>query len=203
MSTETDQGRAATAATARRLAVGLVVFATAVFGVGVVAPSVGAYPPDGPTVTMTKAVASPGEVLEVELAGCEPGEEVDFVLEEATAVGECEPVDAGAAQGLVTVGRAVVDLQVPSAPGTYEGTATGRQSGVSVMFTVTVAESADAAPGSGGQAAESASGQLPSTGSDGTSPTMFIGAGLLAVGLAMLAVAQWRRRRPHAASPAQ
>lgn len=91
-------------------------------------------------------------------------------------------------------GSATGTVNAPTTAGTHTGTVTGSISGALGAFTVVVegATSTTAAP--------TATGSLPSTGSDGTRTMTAVAGRFLVVGLGMFGVATARRRQDTAAA---
>jgi LPXTG-motif cell wall-anchored protein len=145
------------------------------------------YPP-GNLAVLAPGTVAPGASFQATFVGCPPGETVNFVFN-----GTTNPVACNGAAGqyrLPTVAglpSATVTLVAPTTPGTYTIVASGATTGATASATITVVGAAPGATPSGG---------LPETGSD-SAPTAKIGAGLIAVGAGLTAVAV-RRRRAHA-----
>ncbi|MEM9514927.1 MAG: LPXTG cell wall anchor domain-containing protein [Actinomycetota bacterium] len=124
---------------------------------------------------------TPGGETQVAVNGCQPGEQVTVNLP-----GFTPPTQTVGTNG---EGNAFVSFDAPDQTGTFPGTA---ECGVlTTNFSVTV----DPAP-----PPTTPSGGLPDTGSSGQGSTALIAGGLLAVGLALFAVSQVRRRQTSVAA---
>ena len=158
-----------------------------VLGAGLVAEAQ-QYPPDL-AITVDDSTPAPGGTVLATLTGCTDGETVDFVLESSTAQGTCTAGGGSAASGFrrsAATTSASGSLTAPTAPGTYDVTGTGQTSQLTATTQITVGSGETSDP-------------LPSTGSDSTSTTLLIAAGVFAMGLALFAVSRFRRRQPTAA----
>jgi LPXTG-motif cell wall-anchored protein len=158
----------------KKLAIVVLTMSAAVFGVGMVAEAQTApYGGDTNTLTLTPPTVTPGSSVSVDVNGCTSGESVDLSVDNAAAA-TTTCVGSGTATGVI---------EAPTAAGTYTVAAVGNQGFTSSSALVVTA------------AATPAAGGLPATGSDGISTTVALGAGLFAVGIALVVVAQLRRRR--------
>jgi uncharacterized membrane protein YtjA (UPF0391 family) len=193
--------------TMKKLALALIAASAAVFGFGLVAQAQGytpTIPPIGPV--------TPGGSYTVTVNNCVPGEQVTFTQLQSTPtviVATCSgalPTLTGSVIGLLLPQQGALPTAsatftaAPTAPGTYNGTAVGAQSGSTPFsFTIpgqtatTVPPPTTAAPVPTTQPA--LVGGLPATGSGGISTTTGIAVGLLVVGLGLFVVAQVRRRQ--------
>jgi LPXTG-motif cell wall-anchored protein len=145
------------------------------------------YPPRSQALLAPGTVA-PGASFQATFVDCALGETVNFVLNGTTTPTACNG-SAGQSRLPTVAGlpSAAVTLVAPTAPGDYTIVATGATSGTTASATITVLGATPSATPSGG---------LPQTGSD-SGRTVQIGAGLIAVGAGLSAVAI-RRRRAHA-----
>ena len=126
----------------KKIAVALMTVSAVVLGFGAAAnASPSGYPPEKVTVTVSSSNPAAGSTITATITGCVEGENADFVLGSSTA------------SGVTSGGSASGTLTVPTAAGTYTGTASCA-SGASASFSITVS-----AP----------SGGLPATGSSGIS----------------------------------
>jgi alkaline phosphatase len=133
-----------------------------------------AYPPGGPTLTLSATTVAPGGTFAVTFNGCLDGEIVSVSI-------------AGGDSGSATCSgaEATVTLTAPTAPGTYTVTGTSSESGLTATATLTVVAAAPA---------PAAPGQLPTTGSGSSVPIAQIAAGVLIAGAGLAGVAMYRRR---------
>jgi LPXTG-motif cell wall-anchored protein len=149
----------------KKFAMAIMAVSATVLGFGGAANA--AYPPDDVTVTVSSKTPPSGSTITATIEGCVDGESATFVLEGSTAT------------GVTTGGTASGQLKVPTAPGSYTGSATCA-SGASANFAITV---------------PTPSGGLPATGSSGINSTVAMSAILLLVGVGLFAVSQIRRRQ--------
>jgi LPXTG-motif cell wall-anchored protein len=140
-------------------------------GLGTAASAAPEYPPAAATVVVSDSTPPAGGTVTVSVNNCQAGESVRFTLPPAAPV----TVTCSSA------GTASASLPVPTASGTYSGTAELVSSLSTLPFQITVT-----APAGGG---------LPATGSDGTQTGVWFAGGLLALGAGLLGVAQLRRRQ--------
>lgn len=157
---------------------------TAACGLGVSAAA-SAYPPGGPTLTLSATTVAPGASFSVVFDGCTLGETVSVSIEGGDSDSATCAGPAGASRWISQEpgGTATVTLTAPTAPGTYTVTGTTSESGLTATATLTVAAAAPAPPG-----------QLPTTGSASSVPMAQIAAGVLAAGIGLAGVAMYRRR---------
>lgn len=190
----------------KKLALALISASALVFGFGVVANA--QYTPIPPVV----GTVTPGGPVSVRVGCTVGGGNVAFNLPAtpSSATVACVAADAaptGSMLGFMfpaqaPTGTATATLTAPTAPGTYQGTAT---QGASVQtFTVVVPGQAvtttvpatTVAPGTPTTVAATTPGSgLPATGSSGIGTTTGIAIGLLVVGAGLFIVAQVRRRQ--------
>ena len=147
-----------------------------------------AYPPNGQNVTVDNPQPAAGEDVNV-TANCTLGEEVTFALGASRTTATCEALGADVDTAVVG-GTATGTVTAPTTAGAATGTVTGTVSGDLGSFQVVVQAQTDA----GGGETPTPGGQLPATGSDGTSTMTLAAGGLLVTGLGMFAVASMRRR---------
>lgn len=126
------------------------------------------YPPGAPTVAVDDSTPAPAGSVTATVSNCAPGEAVTFTLE-----GDSSVVACGAD------GTAAATLDVPAAPGSYNGTAALAISDVTLTFSIAVALPANT---------------IPATGSDGTRTTTTVALVMVAGGGALILGARHRRR---------
>jgi len=168
----------------RRLLVMVTLTAACVMGVSATAS---AYPPGGPTLTLSATTVAPGAPFSVVFTGCTLGETVSVSIEGGDSDSATCAGPAGSSRWIAQEpgGTATVTLTAPTVPGTYTVTGTTSESGLTATATLTVAAAAPA---------PAAPGQLPTTGSGNSVPIAQIAAGVLIAGAGLAAVAMYRRR---------
>lgn len=129
-----------------------------------------AYPPEQPTVTVSRLSPVAGSSVTVSFDGCPPGDTATFTL------------GAGSATAPVQNGVATATLPVPTTPGVVTGTVACGSGAPGASFQVNVAAPAPA-PG------------LPSAGASGVTQTLQIALILLVLGGGIFGVTQVRRRQ--------
>lgn len=169
----------------KKLALGLVVAAVAIFGSGVAAQA-STYPPSGTVEAPPQVV--PGGIFTATITGCAPPEVITFVFQGESKTAICVEAAAkksGFASLMVATGTgtASVTFNAPTTPGNYVVTATG-----SAGFRGSTTTSVVAAPAT-------PVGGLPATGTDGISTITMMAIGFFAVGGGLLVVSQMRRRQ--------
>ena len=143
------------------------------------------YEPDTPAVTQSATEVEGGAEVNIFIT-CAPSESVTVIFQGVTINLICLAV-AGGNDAAVATGTATATVTAPTEPGTYTGTVTGSVSGDLGTFTIVVAGQTTPAPTPGGQ--------LPATGSDGTSTMTLAAGGRVVTGLGRFAGASGRRRQ--------
>ncbi|MGH9013414.1 MAG: LPXTG cell wall anchor domain-containing protein [Acidimicrobiia bacterium] len=136
------------------------------------------YPPTG-SLTVSDSTVTPGQTITASGTGCAPGASVTFTLDPGgTTLATTTADSSGGFSAQVTI-------PVGTAPGTY--TLAAACPPVVLNTTITVQAPA--------QAAEA--GALPTTGSDSTTPAVWIALALLAFGTTMVVGARRRATVRH------
>lgn len=148
------------------------------------------YPPAVNSLTVTDSTPTPGQTIGIEARTFAAGGQVTFTL----STGAVIATGTADASGVVSV-EGTIPADTPL--GEHTLTAVGPApdgSELSLSVTLTVVAAGD------DEAGESASGSLPTTGSDSSIPLAKLGIGLAAVGGVVTAVAAKRRKAAAAAA---
>lgn len=188
------------------------VFAAAIFAtialtsIPIAANAVG-YVPEANISVSIDPVPGGGGSIDFSEASFNPGETVEWTStgDFAPTIGTLAVVTASGSKSAGTDGSLALSVGIPEgAVGTVSVVATGTESGNIGSASITVAPtgvgsgsgtSGGSSGGSGSDAGGSSQGALPNTGSSFPMLTLWIGAGILALGIAFIVVLRVSRRQ--------
>lgn len=162
----------------KRLVIATMSAGVAVLGAGAV---VDAAPDDGPSLNFSPDVSilEPGDLFSINFYNCQPGETVEFTLDNVTQSRDCDN------------GVSVLQLEPPNTPGVYTVSAIGTELGIELTRQLTIVPTGTP-PGPNEPSPNTPPDDLADTGTDVTQLAVLSAVALLAGGLS---ISLWLRRR--------